>query len=559
MSLQQVSIVIRNFLRSNRAEVLAISGDWGVGKTFSIRNIIREFPKSDAKDSLNKFAYVSLFGVNNIAELRTKIWSRTEDFPIVEDRSALSRQHLDSGWGKKALSYLKSELPYGKSVVVGLEAIVSSLVDETIIWFDDLERLGGGVRMEDFMGLVSELKEQSKCKVIIVYNGQQLGEKEEIFTTYSEKVIDQKLAFDIDTVDAIKLGLEGAPQLAKEVEPFITALKIRNIRVVQRIGKALNYIYPLVQHNSAHIHSRVASATAIFSVALFENSRGFPPPQIILKHNSIRDLMERGRRPAEAPVDESYSKPDWKEMLSQCEFSSADELDVEILKAIEQGYSENTKIKELADGIDEKLKLADKAALFQVAWNEFHYRLDTGGEELAKKFVEAVTTAPTEISPGNMSSTVKLMRELELNDTADQLIDIYIQGHGDDVKKFMPRHWRIFDANLDSVLEEKMAEVLGQRHVLMTLARAAELILENQRWEDEIGDTFVSATPQDLVKLFHECKGSELPSLLSRLPTLVGGPERDRLIQNLRDAMDIIGAESPLNAIRVRRWQNKLG
>lgn len=560
MSLNQVRTVIANFLRTETPEVLAISGDWGVGKTFSIREIIGNFnDKKDVEKSLKKYAYVSLFGLNSMAELRTKIWSRTEDFPVVQDKSRLSRQHLDSGWAKKALSFFKSELPYGKSVVVGLEAIVSSLVADSIIWFDDLERLSGGIRMEDFMGLVSELKEQSRCKIIIVYNGQQLGDKEEIFTTYSEKVIDQKLAYEIDTTEAITLGLRGVPHLAKEVEPFIAALNIRNIRVVQRIGKALTYIYPLVQNHSTQIHSRVAKATAIFSASIFENSRGFPSPKTILHYNSIRDIMERNHRPTAAPEEPDGPKLEWKEMLGECGFDNADALDMEVLKAIEQGYSENTKIKEIADELDTKLKVAGEAAAFHSAWNEFHYRLDFTGKDLADKFVAAVKLAPKEISPGNMSSTVKLMRELELEDVADQLIDIYIQGNGDDVAKFMPHHWQQFDVDLDPRLEEKMSEAVDKHHVLMTLSRAAALVIENKHWDDEIADAFTAATPQQLADLLHQCKNSELPSLLSRLPSSIGGPGRDGFIENLRAALNIIGAESALNAIRVRRWLNKLG
>lgn len=558
MSLTQVSTVIGKFLQTDAPEVLGISGEWGVGKTFSIRKIIEDTPPGKTQNSLKKFAYVSVFGLNSMAELRTKIWSRTESFPIAPRKPAISRQHLDSGWGKKVLSYLKTELPYGKSVVVGLEAIVSSLISETIIWFDDLERLGSGIRMEDFMGLVSELKEQSKCKIIIVYNGQQLGDKESVFTTYSEKVIDQKLAYEIDTADAIKLGLQGFPHLVKEVEPFITALKIRNIRVVQRIGKALKYIYPLVENNTEYIHTRVASATAIFSASIFESSRGFPPPKRILHYNSLLDVMQRRHPPAGEP-EEAPEKIDWKEMLSECNFSSADDLDVEILKAIEQGYGENTRIKEVADEIDKKLKIAGQAAEFRSVWNDFHRRLDGTGEDLAQRFVAAVKAAPKEISPGNMSGTVKLMRELQFDDVAEQLIDIYIQGAGADVGQFFPQYWKQFDSNLDPRLEEEMAEAVRQHHVLMTLSRAAELVIENRNWEDAITDAFTAATPTELVELLHKYHGSELTALISRLPDVIGGPGRDGFIANLRAAYEIIGNESPLNALRVRRWQKKLG
>ncbi|HAU0604412.1 TPA: hypothetical protein JBH38_03195 [Legionella pneumophila] len=68
MSLKYIEEQIIAFLNSNKAEVLALYGRWGIGKTFLWNKIIEN---KNFAPCYKQYSYVSLFGINSINELKT--------------------------------------------------------------------------------------------------------------------------------------------------------------------------------------------------------------------------------------------------------------------------------------------------------------------------------------------------------------------------------------------------------------------------------------------------------------------------------------------------------
>lgn len=58
-----IESVINEFLDSKTSEVLAISGQWGVGKTYTLREMVRDY---DGWNSLAWYSYISVFGAKSI-------------------------------------------------------------------------------------------------------------------------------------------------------------------------------------------------------------------------------------------------------------------------------------------------------------------------------------------------------------------------------------------------------------------------------------------------------------------------------------------------------------
>jgi hypothetical protein len=76
VSTEIIKSEIKRFLASPAAEVLCIKGKWGVGKTFSWMQFLRETEEVKLL-GLDKYAYVSLFGLNNLEALRYAIFEST--------------------------------------------------------------------------------------------------------------------------------------------------------------------------------------------------------------------------------------------------------------------------------------------------------------------------------------------------------------------------------------------------------------------------------------------------------------------------------------------------
>jgi Cdc6-like AAA superfamily ATPase len=70
MSREHVQKVIEEFIDTSTPEVLAITGPWGVGKTYAIRALVARYK---GKHSLKRYTYVSLCGAQSLASVRTDV------------------------------------------------------------------------------------------------------------------------------------------------------------------------------------------------------------------------------------------------------------------------------------------------------------------------------------------------------------------------------------------------------------------------------------------------------------------------------------------------------
>ena len=82
---------LKRFLSSDIPEVLCLRGKWGVGKTFALRECLKEAAQAE-KIALERYAYVSLF------------FGRCE--------YALPKRGFDVDAHQKAAQYVYGHLPY---------------------------------------------------------------------------------------------------------------------------------------------------------------------------------------------------------------------------------------------------------------------------------------------------------------------------------------------------------------------------------------------------------------------------------------------------------------
>jgi len=84
------------------------------------------------------------------------------------------------------------------------------MVKDILVCLDDFERLKA-VTAEEILGLISELKEERGCKVILIFNAGELAKKpvmSEAYASYKEKVIDIEVDFAPTPLEAFDLAFE---------------------------------------------------------------------------------------------------------------------------------------------------------------------------------------------------------------------------------------------------------------------------------------------------------------------------------------------------------------
>jgi hypothetical protein len=189
-----------DLVKSEDGLVISLNGMWGIGKTYFWNECAQKLDKE-------KYAYVSLFGKNSINEIKNDIYLQisTRDSTISKLKNTLG--------GTRVLGF---------DIGANLTLLESKDLNKTVIAIDDLERISNNLSIMDVMGLISELKEQKKCKIILISNIDQIKEADNlnsflvsefnekssnekflikktnnksIFEKYSEKIIDYSFTY----------------------------------------------------------------------------------------------------------------------------------------------------------------------------------------------------------------------------------------------------------------------------------------------------------------------------------------------------------------------------
>ena len=206
---------------------IALTGEWGVGKTQFWNNFKK---KHHDQFKLRKYAYVSLFGIDSLESLKYEIAVKTHKADQSEDRMQGAKLLFNKALDTVDLSSIEGKglsLNIGKSLIT---SALSSLVSNTVICIDDVERISDSLSVKDVMGLVNDLKLEKNCQVIIILHDAKASEQ---FQEYKEKVLDEVLVFD-DNLDILETFITD--EIALEVmQLFYRTIKVKNLRFYKKI------------------------------------------------------------------------------------------------------------------------------------------------------------------------------------------------------------------------------------------------------------------------------------------------------------------------------------
>jgi hypothetical protein len=173
---------IGRFLKGKDPEILCIKGKWGVGKTTKWNQTLDSFAKA-GQFRKQRYSYVSLFGLSSLEELRNAIFDQTVSvkdsiIPPNEETYLELFQRRSRSWRKlvrNASNAFSTNTPLNSEAAIGATFLT---VRDQLICIDDIERAGDGLRAQDVLGLALFLKEQRKCRVVLLLNDEQIKEDE---------------------------------------------------------------------------------------------------------------------------------------------------------------------------------------------------------------------------------------------------------------------------------------------------------------------------------------------------------------------------------------------
>lgn len=214
-------------IKTDDSFAVALTGEWGIGKTHFWNNFKKKYHD---QFKLRKYAYVSLFGIDSLESLKYEIAVKTHKVDQLEDRMQGAKSLFNKALDTVDLSSIEGKglsLNIGKSLIT---SALSSLVSNTVICIDDIERISDSLSIKDVMGLINDLKLEKKCQVIIILHNAKANEQ---FQEYKEKVLDEVLVFD-DNLDILQTFITDEFAL-NMMQLFYRTMSVKNLRFYNKI------------------------------------------------------------------------------------------------------------------------------------------------------------------------------------------------------------------------------------------------------------------------------------------------------------------------------------
>ena len=554
MTLSIVREEIFRFLESKNAEVLVLKGEWGTGKTFTWKRLLKEYIQHNELPT-SRYSYVSLFGSNSLQDFKFLLFQQSiQNSTIGSEASVSSFKENAVGFsemfGRKGFGLFGS-LPMIKGFSAELRSLAFLSLTNTLVCLDDLERKGRGLEVRDILGLVSQLKEEKNCKTVIILNEQGLADSDqEQFELYREKVIDIELAFTPNVDECISVGLESDDKIDQKLKPKIAELGITNIRIIFRIKRLISIILPHLEEYEPELSDQAIHTVVLFCWCYLADDSTSPNYEFVKKSG----LALLGLKDDDAREEEKA----WTSILHSYQFSSVDEFDLVLAGIVESGYIDPEALKAPLEGLNARM-LANKGdKSFEEAWRLYHDSFEDNQDDVIDLIYSRFKENVSYISPLNLNGTVSLLRELGREDLADSCIDHYVSSRSDTPELFNLQSYPFSGEISDPQIRKRFEEAYISAVPPKPLRETVEGIAGKTGWGREDISVMASASEDDYYTLFKGENGPHLHSFVNaclQFKRIEGLDDEERSIaEKAETALRRIAGESAVNRRRVASY-----
>jgi hypothetical protein len=545
MTIETVKAVTERFLGQEDSGVLALKGDWGVGKTYAWMELVK---KNKDRIRPKTYSYVSLFGLSSLPDLRMAILANSQTTEIIG--KPVTFDVINRNWqrfGIAQVSQLWNRIgQLSKGVSVTFEALAPMLVRNMVICLDDFERLNTErVSHEELMGFVSNLKERAGCKIVFILNDSKLPDGENAYLKYREKVVDVELRFSPTAEEAVLWGLPEGLWERERVRTCALALDIRNVRILNKIVQVIGILAQVLNGMHEQVRETAIRSAVLIAWCYFDKSGGAPPLEFFRRWNTMTAALKKEK---EKPTPEELR---WEGLLGGYRFFPYSDIDLAVENVIVRGYAEESGLAEEATKLDATYRDGDKEQQFIAAWKLFRDSFDNNEAEIVEGLRDGLKKAVHQTTPVNLSGTAALLRELGQEQIANELIDYYVEQRANDRDVFDLQHNPFAHHITDVPTREALKKGAAVLVKIVPLRQAVETMARERGWSVEDEGAVAAATVEEFYQLF---KGKLSVPLRNAVHScLQFGPPKEQIAKRAEEALRRIASESNVNRVRVSR------
>ncbi|WP_335899792.1 P-loop NTPase fold protein [Shewanella algae] len=534
MSKELVKDQINRFLSSENPEVLAIKGDWGVGKTFFWNNIIKEYKN---KCSLKKYAYVSLFGIQSIDDIKKSILLNSVDTNNIGKQIDWKKQSTN-------ISNTLINLSVGGLKLGDVLTSISQVTTENIILcFDDLERHSKGVTTKDIMGLISYLKEEKNCKIVILLNEDSKDEILDEYRKFKEKIIEREIHFSPTPEECFDTIYSEEFNYKRSIRKYCILLKIKNMRVIKKIVNICNEYLKILNKFDDDVKEDIIKSIVLLSWCYYLHSSD---------EDKIPDF-NYARMSANRNVDESLGwkiekVKSWALLLSSYGFNYNGDLHEAIARSIEQGFLDVETVIPICNLRQSNLELHKINKEWDSAEKFLLNSFDSNEEDVASKYCKILTDIADFASSSQYNQGIKILRLLKKDQEADNLIDHFISKKGTSSIEL-----KVNDSFIYKHYDPSFLKKMNDAYIEIEPKLSIEEIVTTRKGTgtyNESESNFLAQIPEDeIYEIFIALKGKDIIDYITVFRHL--GNSNEELAKKVMNVLEKIGNTSALNKYRL--------
>lgn len=548
MSVKIIKSELARFFRDAHPELLVLKGQWGIGKTYHWEAAISKVRK-DELVNLETYSYVSLFGLNTLKEIRDAILIKQSAFSKPDESDSEESGKSKLAWAGMALKVVEDS-PFLKNFTGELVTQAAFLgVKNTLICFDDIERRGEGIRLKDFLGLCTQLKEEKKCKIVVILNEERLEEGKSEFQKHGEKLFDRVLTLDISPTYAFEQIFKPGDSYYSKLREHCIALGINNIRTLQRVKRHVIEMGARIEGYSESIQFSVIQSLVLLVWANYDHEGTSPTIDYILKRFDSLGLIDGEY----SPQEES-----WNIILKEYGFGHPSKIEHVLGHYVLNGFIDDQRLIEVLDERKSDEKYQENRNRLGRAWDLFNNSLDDNVDEIASAFEESFSKGISSYSPADLNAAVQLLRELNKGEVADKLIAAFINfNHGNNaIFDLRDPAYRIvkFDPEIESSFTELRSQGQDWSGIGEVLKKA--FLKDGYLEEDEI--KFLATFETEDYYDFFKSERSEylryyIKTCLDLAKHAAVTDEKDMVVEKASAAFKKLLSENSTNMVRNNR------
>jgi len=408
-----INNILDNFIVHPEKKVLILKGKWGVGKTYFWKNYINSVKCKNAITE-KAVSYVSLFGKKDISEIKNAIYTKAKYGKDGENQGAKT--------AIKNLFHNVTKVPGIKDYSFLSDYIENKLLDNYIICFDDIERKDHNLQMDTILGLVSILKEENKCRIILILNEELLAEPDkDSLNKYREKVVDLDIEYSPSIEDNTKIIFTTEKEYNLYL-PIFKLLGLNNIRIMKQIKWNVSQFKLEKYELNEQYRNEIIKHVCVLSVMFYDKDYGINISDLVLSENMLFNNIN-----AQAKNDMN--------ILFQKYGISLSIYDTYIRNLLQKGYFDFDEFNACISILKEREKKSNIKNDINKIWNYYGNGFMNQADNLIVMIDELLTKNCENMEMQNLLNILDMLKSISPNDDISKWEDKYVLANAAKINK----------------------------------------------------------------------------------------------------------------------------